>query len=188
MGEAAKAKAAQQVHSAEFQATQAAAEAKASQAESEASQAQLAQRAAKTAEAKAEQQAAFARSAENTEKTIAAQKISSINSQAAQKVNSAETETEKAHSDQESSEAEALQWKHTCEALLPVCLIMLISIIVLSKTKQGKAFKERMSGRISGKISGLVGRKDPKKLPLLSNDAKTDTYRVELWEAEAVGA
>lgn len=55
-----------------------------------------------------------------------------------------------------------------------------LCLVILQKSPQGKAFKERMSER----LSGVVGRKDEKKRPLLNNGKSS----VAPLDDQAIGA
>merc|ERR1711904_464212 len=146
---AAQEKAEQQVHSSENQAALA-------QSEQKAAEAKAAQQVRD-----AEEEAAQARSALVTEEAKASSKLHFLESNASLK--------------EDSLKAKAVNQGNMDEIVfLSTTAFLLIVIVAVWKTPQGRAFKERMSSRISGK----VGRSDEKKQPLLKADKKVDETMV----------
>lgn len=194
--QAAEAKAAQQIRVADSKAAEAqsamrAAEAKSKQAESRAEQAQLAEKAeaAKAARqvSSAHKDVTNAQSAERSEEYYAAEKMKFMSNEAATQIHIAQSEgiaqseAASARAEQTQTNAESAVINYQLVAFLMIAIIFFLTVRL---TKQGRAFKERVSER----ISGMVGRKDDKKKPLLEAHGKVVTVKPLLPDNAWIGA
>jgi hypothetical protein len=102
-----------------------------------------------------------------------------LDAKSSKEVSAANSQAAQAESAEKMSNAKSVQDDHSVYMMAAAFIVLLI---VSQKTPQGRAFKERMSG----KISGIVGRTNDKKKPLLDKGKVVSPFDAA-WN-HAVGA